>query len=241
MIALGLLVASLTCLAGGVAALRRTGPGWRVGRLLHVAPHRSLTEAAGIARAGAARYIRVHGRVDSEEEFPGDDDKPIVFRRHRLQRRGPRGRWQTFGETRQAVPFRLAERGEGIAIDVDALGDGLVVVPRYSEGVAADVPADLVTGPLPEMAPETPVRLRIDHLSSVEHATAAGVPIVSEEGEVTLTAGLGRPLIVTPLELDEAMRVLGADGRPSMLMAGALIVAAPVLLVAAAGAAVAGW
>jgi hypothetical protein len=46
----------------------------------------------------------------------------------------------------------------------------------------------------------------------VEHATVAGVPTIDPtSGEVRMTAGLGRPLIVTTLERDEAMRVLVGD------------------------------
>ena len=38
----------------------------------------------------------------------------------------------------------LSEKGQQVGIDTEALGDGLVVVPRESEGVAADVDAEAV-------------------------------------------------------------------------------------------------
>ena len=60
----------------------------------------------------------------------------------------------------------------------------------------------------------------IEQVSSVEHATVAGVPTLDPEtGSVRMTAGLGRPLILTTLERDEAMRVLAADGPRRPLLA----------------------
>ena len=225
-----LIVAAVAFGIAGVYLLRRNGRGWRVGRLLAVAPRRSLAEAVAMARAGDERYVRIHGRIDSDEEFPSDDDKPIVFRRRRLQRAGRRDTWTTVDDERLAVPFGITERGDTLMIDTDALGDGLIVVPRLSEGVASDIPPDAFTGPTPELPPETPVRMRLDHVSSVEHATAAGVPIVAADGKTTLTAGQGRPLILTTLDPEEAMRVLGSDHRHSILVGSLLIAAAAILL-----------
>ena len=209
--------------------LRRSGSGWRIGRLLSAAPQRSLADAADMARRGEEAYVRLHGRIDADEEFPGDDDKPIVFRRRRLQRRTGRSAWQTFDDERLAVPFGLLERGQRVAVDTDALGDGLVVVPRISSGTAADLTPDAAAAPIPEMRDDTLVRLRIEQVSAVDHGTASGVPRLGSEGETVLGPGLGRPLILTTLELGEAMRILAADQRRSLLVASGLLVATPIV------------
>jgi hypothetical protein len=73
--------------------------------------------------------------------------------------------------------------------------------------------------------PVTPVRLRIDQVSSVEHATATGVPRLGDDGQPMLSAGLGRPLILSTLDRDAAMRILAAGRRGSVLMATGLLVA----------------
>jgi hypothetical protein len=225
-----LLALGLVTGLAGYLLLRRSGTGWRVGRLLAGAPERTLAEAAAAARAGEPAFVRVHGRIDSDEEFPADDGKPLVYRRRRLQRRSGRAGWETFDDQRLAVPFVLGEKGERVAIETDALGDGLVVVPRESEGVARDLTADAVSGELPAMDAETPVRLRIEQISAVDHATAAGVPRVVEDGGVVLGPGLGRPLVLTTLDLDEAMRVLAGDQRSALLVASGLLIATPLLL-----------
>jgi len=228
---IGLLLVILGLVAGvvGWLLLRRSGTAWRVGRLLAAAPQHSLADAAAMAASGETAYVRLHGRIDSDEEFPGEDGKPLVYRRRRLQER-TRGGWHTFDDERLAVPFLLSERGERVAIDTEALGDGLVVVPRESEGVAADLTAEAVSGKLPELPAETPVRLRVEQVSAVDHATAAGVPRQGPDGTVVLGPGLGRPLLLTPLEQDEAMRVLAGDRRSELLVAAGLLAAMPILV-----------
>jgi hypothetical protein len=193
-------------LAIGVAILRSFGPNYRVGRLLAVTPVVTVAEARALA-AGPPRYVAVRGRIDAEESFEDEVHRPLVLRRVRIQAGGGT-RWTTLDEHREAIDFSVREGLDAIAIDHDSLGPGLVVVPRESTGSAADVPDRVPDG----TSPTTPIRLRVDQLSSVEHAFVAGVPSVQPgTGEPWMTAGLGRPLILTTLEQDEAMRVLASD------------------------------
>ncbi len=230
---MGLLVILIGLVLGaaGWLLLRRSGFGWRIGRLLAAAPHRSLAEAHDIASSGQPAYVRLHGRIESDEEFPGEGGAPVVFRRKRLDRRIGRSGWETFDDERLAVPFGLSEHGERVAIDVDALGDGLVVVALVSEGVASELPDDATVTPRPPLPPETPVRLRIEQVSAVDHATATGVLRTGAAGEVVMGPGLGRPLVLTTLDVDEAMRVLASDQRRALLLASASLVAAPILVI----------
>ena len=48
-----------------------------------------------------------------------------------------------------------------------------------------------------------------------------------------MTAGLGRPLVLTPLEPAAAMRVLASENRSSVLVATGLLVAAAIAAAAA--------
>jgi hypothetical protein len=210
----------LVALAIGIAILRSFGPRFRVGRILGVAPVVSIAEARALAE-GPPRFVAIQGRIDAEEEFEDEAHRPLVLRRVRIQLRGPRG-WTTTGEQRQAVDFELREGLDAIAIDHASIGDGLVVLPRESTGIAGDAP-DRVP---PDTPPETPMRLRIEQVSSVEHALVAGVPTMDTATRtVRMSAGLGRPLILTTLARDEAMRVLAADApRRPLLAVIALVV-----------------
>ena len=215
------LVAGFVALVTGALILRSFGPRYRVGRLLASTPEITVGEALAHA-AGPSRYVRIAGRIDSEHEFEDDAHRPLVFRRTRLALR--RGRtWTDIDDRRETAAFTIDEGLDSIAVDVDALADGLIVVPREAVGVASDALDRVPEGTDPDAA----LRLRIEHVSSVEHAVALGVPRIAA-GMPILTAGLGRPLILTTLDQPDAMRLLteGSSWRP---------VAAAVALVGGAG------
>jgi hypothetical protein len=166
----------------------------------------------------------VDGRIDSEQDFPDEHHRPLVYRRQRLQlRKG--GRWDTIDENLQQVPFKVREGLDGIGVDVAALDQGLVVLPRESLGTAGEVPDRVPTG----TPATTPVRMRIDQISSVEHAVILGTP-VADGASARLTGGLGRPLVLTTLEIPEAMRVLGGGRSARPLVAVGSLVGGLVLL-----------
>ncbi len=205
----------LLALAVGVTVLRSFGPRYRVGRLLSATTTVSVADAAALATAGGpARYVKVTGRIDAETDFEDDAHRPLVFRRTRLEIRDGSG-WRTVDDRREVVPFEIHEGLDGIGVRPEDLDDGLVVLPRESVGTAADVPDRLPAG----TDPATPVRLRVQLVSSIEHAVVLGVPSLDEAGSPVMTAGLGRPLILTTLEPGEAMRVLANDHRRRPLAA----------------------
>jgi hypothetical protein len=230
------LIAGVVALLIWLVLLRLLGPRYRVGRLLASTPTITVAEAIRLA-SGPPRYVAVQGRVDAETDFEDDAHRPLVFRRTRLQlRRG--STWIDLDDHRQRVPFEVREGLDSIAIDDSALDAGLVVVVRESEGTAADV-ADRIP---PATDPNAMVRLRIEQVSSVEHALVAGVPRLATAAGATaptMTAGLGRPLILATMDRADAMRVLAEGHRiPTILPAVALLIGVLLLLVGLAWAAV---
>jgi len=218
------LVAGLAALVAGVLVLRTYGPRYRVGRLLATTPDVTVAQARGMA-SGPPHYVRVRGRIDAEDEFEDEHHRPLVFRRTQFQLQRNR-RWETFEDDRKRVPFDIREGLDSIAVDDGALDAGLVVIPRESVGTATDL-TDRVP---PGTAATTPARLWIEQISSVEHAIATGVPVIDEHGLPRLTAGLGRPLVLTTLEPSEAMRILSEGSRARPLVA-VLCLAAGFLLI----------
>lgn len=228
-----LAAAGVVALVVAAAVLRSFGPRYRVGRLLAAAPTISVAEAVRLAEAGDARYVRVDGRIDSDAEFEDADHRPLVVRRTTLRWRAPggRGRWTTFESATQAVPFVVREGLDEIGVAAGELADGLIVIPRVSPGRASDLGERAPEG----VATDADATLTVEQVSSVEHATVIGVPRRGADGGLVIGAGLGRPLIMTTLERDEAMRVLtgGATGRSRLavacLAAGALLIAVAAL------------
>ena len=204
----------LAALAVGALVLRSFGGGYRIGRFLSATPRVTIAEALAIAVRGEARHVAVAGRLDSETEFEDEHHRPLVFRRIRIEVL-ENGRWRTIDEQRRAVDFEVREGLDAIAVDHAALDEGLVVIPRESTGSAGEVASSLAA----DLPPDARVRIRVDQVSSVEHAIVIGIPIAFSDGSAKISAGLGRPLILSTLERDEAMRILAGGSRARPLAA----------------------
>ena len=224
------IAAGIVAIAIGSLLLRSYGPRVRVGRLLAVTPTVTIAAARGLASAGARRYVRVDGRLDADEVFSDEHDRPLVFRRRRVEAR-LRGGWRVIDEQRESVAFQLREGADEIGVDAEAIDEGLVTLVRESVGTAAEVAGQLTT----RLAPETSIRLRIEQLSSVEHAVVLGMPLADAEGRCRMTRGTGRPLVVCTLEQEEAMRVLADGARARPVAAAVSLAGGLALLVAGIG------
>jgi hypothetical protein len=229
-VALLLGVAGVAAIAASELLARRLAPRYVLGRTLSAAREVSIEQAHEMAVAGESRFVRVHGRLSSEEEFPDEHDRPLVYRRKRLEIRQPDGRWQVAASETEGVPFGVETRSSFIRVDGDQLGAGLIVVPRQSEGQAADLPADLAA----TVEPGAEARLVVEQVSAVEHAYVAGVPTADGDGQVRMSSGANRPLILTTLEIDAAMRLLGGDQRGIALGLSGLFALGIILLIVAA-------
>jgi hypothetical protein len=229
-----LLLATAGVVVLGVAAaiLRSFGSGYRVGRLLAVAPRVTVADAVAIADSGHPEYVRIDGRIDSDQEWEDEDHRPLVLLRTRLDwRPASGGAWTQASEDRRVVPFLVREGLDEIAVDGEALDEGLVAVPRLSVGTASEV-ADLTSA---GVSPDATARYRVERLSTVDHATVLGVPSRRPDGTRIIGPGLGRPLILSTLEDDEAMRVLAGGAAARSRLAVACLVGGALLIVVAAG------
>ena len=225
-----LVLAGVVALGSAGLVLRSFGPGFRVGRLLASTPRATIEEAEAIALAGRPRYVRIDGRLDSDEDFPDEHQRPLVYRRRRLQARAGR-RWTMLEEDVQSVPFEVREGLGAVAVDGSRLAEGLVVLPRESSGTAGEVPDRVPAG----MPPNTVLRYRIEQVSAVEHATVLGVPVRRPDGSTLLTAGLGRPLVLSTVEPTEAMQLLAGGRRARPIAAIGLLAGGSALVVLGLG------
>ena len=223
----GLLVilVGVAVLGGAGGVLRAFGPRFRVGRLLGSTHLVSVADAVELADEATRTYVRVIGRIDTESEFEDADHRPLVYRRTRFQARQG-GQWNDFDVVTESVPFEINEGLDHIQVDAAVLAEGLIVLPRETAGIVGD---------LGDRAPEEldddlPARVVVEHVSSIEHAIVLGVPIRGPDGKAHLTAGLGRPLILSTLEQPEAMRVLAGGSVARPRVAAVLLVVATVLI-----------
>ncbi len=222
----------LVSLAATALLLRSVGPRYRLGRLLAGTPEVSIEEAIELAGAAGHVYVRVTGRISSEEEFPDEHDRPLVFRRTRIELSGPRA---VADRARRARGCAVQRRGALCAHSHRRRGAGRRAggIPREAAGRAQDLGADMAQALPREYDPQAPARLVIEQLSAVEHATVCGRPVL-HDGRATLTEGSGRPLIVTTLEAPAAMRLLARGHRTRVVAAALLLFAGLGMLGAAA-------
>ena len=227
-----LVAASLVAMGAGVITLRSFGPRYRIGRLLATTPPvtrrgggRDRARRAAALRPGRRpdrRDGRVRGRRPSAARLPPDAARVADGRG-----------WASFEDSRQAVAVR---HPRGPRLDRRRRATRSTPGSSSCRANRSASPADLA-----DRAPDDAVARRrrsgpcIEQVSSVEHAIVLGVPVrgVSRRrARARLTAGLGRPLVLTTLEPDEAMRILagGSPGRGSSPPASSV---GTVLLVAA--------
>lgn len=218
MIPISLVVAGALALAAGWLVLRRLGTGARIGRILAATPLVEVGRARSLAGSGAGRYVAVHGRIDSGQAFEDEVQRPLVYRRTRLETWSGSA-WTAVGDVRQVVPFEVSDGADSIAVDEEALDEGLIVVTRVADGTAGEIPDRVPQG----TPTATPVRLRIELLSTVDHALLLGVPAVDPVRGPMLRPGLGRPLVLTNLEREEAIRLLASGHRGETRLASALL------------------
>ncbi len=216
-------------LGAGWLVMRSLGPRARIGRIIASTPVVPVDRAVAIARSGKPRYVAVGGRVDAEEEFLDENERPLVYRRTRLELRTGKD-WEAVEDVREALPFEIAGGVERIAVDQDDLREGVVVVVRESVGTADEIPDRLPAG----TDPVTPVRLQVEHVSTIDHAMVLGVPTVDPARGPIMRAGYGRPLILSTLEPAEAMRLLALGRRGSTRAASLLLGTGAAVLVTAA-------
>lgn len=244
-----LALGGLVAFAAAVLLLRSFGDRGRVGRLLAAIPAVTIAEARRLGEAGEARYVRIDGRIDADAEFEDADHKPLVLRRTTVE--WGEGASRGDASVIRAVPFLLREGLDEIAVAADEINVGLVVVPRVSEGRVGDIWGPDAAADQAGLTPirrvadfpdqpagvplDAPARLRLELVSSVEHAAVLGVPTRRPDGTLEMAAGAGRPLVLSTLEGDEAMRILsgGAVGRSraaiALLVASGLLLAASLL------------
>ena len=115
-------------------------------------PRRDPGRARGPrARARRGRHDPVRGGVGADRRRGGVRGRapPAPRVPPDPPRDGAGRRWTAIEDGREAVPFEVVDGLDRIAVDVDAIDEGLVVVIRESEGTAAEIPDRMPEGTPP--------------------------------------------------------------------------------------------
>lgn len=240
-VALAALVAAaigVALLVGGWLALRASGARAGLGRRLAGATEVKVGRLLDIGPGGELplRPVRVVGRIRCGDPLvTAEDDRLVAFHRD-VEVQMPRGGWRTIERLRESRSFELWDHDGSLTVDPAGAAEPLVVLPHVWEGPAAELgepyrPAvDRITAELG--TPPEQARSVTRMVSVVERLLVLAEVRRRPDGAIALVPPPGG-FVISGMELDEAMRLLGG-GRPRLLLAGTAGVAAGVLAVAVA-------
>lgn len=240
---LWLMLGGLLLLAAGLLAVRRSGarPAMarrlagarevRVGELLDLEPGDPLP----------TRPVRVIGRIRCAEPIvTREDDRLVAFHRD-VQVMPEGGAWRSIERLRETRSFEVWDHDGSLPIDPAAAADPLVVLPHVWDGS----PDELDESYAPAMARVAGeqgtlrrARATTRMLSVIDRVLVLASVRRDENGAVALIPPRGG-YIISSLELDDAMRLLG--GPRSRLMLGGTMLVAIALALLGLGTVLAAW
>jgi hypothetical protein len=236
--ATGPAVAGLLLLGAGILLIRRSGahPGmgrrlagarpFRVGELLDFGPADPLPR----------RPVRVAGRIRCADPIvTSQQDRLVAFHRDVEVATAP-GRWRSIERLRETRSFELWDHDGSIEVDPASAAEPLVVLPHVWAGRADELDESYVPALArieAESGPAVRARAVTRMVSVVDRLLLLAQVVREANGDVTLAPPMGG-YILSALELDDAMRLLGGS-RPRQMLAGvaSLVLAIPLLALAA--------
>ena len=234
LVSLSAVLIGLLTMAGGSWLLRRLGAQLRLARRLAGARPMSIGQLLDAGDELPMRAVRVAGRVRCADPMITErDDRLVAFHRD-VEVRVPGGRWHSIERRRETRSFELWDHDGALAIDPARAAEPLATIPHVWVGD----PAELDETYQPAVArlaaahgASSEARATTRSLTIVDRLLILGLPARDASGRVLLAPPPGG-YVISALELDEAMRLLGGDHR-AWLLAGIASLALGGLLTAA--------
>jgi hypothetical protein len=236
--AIGLLLVACGLVVGGLIAIRTSGarPGiarrlagareWRIGDLVD-------------SRDLPVRPVRVSGRIRCPDPILTARDEQLVALHRDVQVKPPQGSWRSIERIRETRGFELWDHDGSTALDPAEAAEPLITIPHVWRGTTAALqdPSHLAAiarlGARPGEA--WPAQSVTRMVSVVERLLVLARVERDNAGATVLRPPSGGYLIST-LELDDAMRLLGGRRRQLLLIgAGAVLLGAVGALAGLAG------
>jgi hypothetical protein len=236
-------LAAAALLAGGLAAIRVSGAQPGIARRLAGAREIRVGDLLNLGDL-PSRPVRVVGRIRCPDPIITGRDERLVALHRDVQVKPPGAAWRSIERIRESRGFELWDHDGSLPLDPAYAAEPLIVLPHVWRGTTAelgDASHRAALARLGAAAGEAwPARSVTRMVSVVERllvlATVQRGPGESGEpvGRVQLSSPDGGYLI-SGLELDDAMRLLGGHRRTLLLIGYGLLLAA--LLIGVAGAA----
>lgn len=219
------LVIGVALLGAGVAAIRSSGAQPGLGRRLAGARQVAVGTLLDpdIAASLPSRPVRTAGRIRCPEPFvTPQGDRLVAFHRD-VEVAAPGGRWRNIERLRETRSFELWDHDGWMTVDPAQAAEPLLVLPRVWDGAVGELdegyrPA--IERLAAEGAMPTRARATTRMLSVVDRLLVLADVQLSPSGGPSLVAPRGGYLI-SNLDLDAAMRLLGGPRRERLLVGAA--------------------
>jgi hypothetical protein len=218
-----LLVGLLLVLAGGVA-LRRSGARAGIGRRLAAARQVRLGDLL-TEDPLPGRPLRVVGRMRCADPILTVEGDRLVALHRDVEVQLANGSWRTIERRRESRTFELWDHGGSLPIDPATAAEPLVVLPHVWRGAAAELGQEYraaVARLTAEGHDPSAARSVTRMLSVIERLLVLATVRRDADGAISLVPPPGG-YVISALELDDAMRLLGGPRKGLLLAAAAAI------------------
>jgi hypothetical protein len=230
-------VTALMLLGAGLLLIRRSGARPGMGRRLAGARAVRIGELLDLGPADRLprRPVRVAGRIRCAAPIvTSQQDRLVAFHRDVEVATGT-GRWRSIERLRETRSFELWDHDGSIEVDPAGAAEPLVVLPHVWAGRADELDESYIPA-LARVEAESGAALQARAVtrmvSVVDRLLLLALVARNANGDVTLAPPPGG-YVVSSLELDDAMRLLGGP-HPRLMLAGiaCLVLSIPLLLLA---------
>jgi hypothetical protein len=226
-----LLLLAVLAAAGGLVAIRRSGAEQGIARRLAGARQVRLSELFAM-RDLPARPVRIAGRIRCPDPIVTERGDRLVARHRDVQVQPRGGGWRSIERIRESRGFELWDHGGSLPVDAAQAAEPLVAIPHVWRGTSAELQDRAHLSAVDRLGGgPMPARSITRAVSVVERLLVLASVVRDEAGTIWLRPPPGGYVIST-LELDDAMRLLGGPHR-RLLLAGYALLALGLLTAAA--------
>jgi hypothetical protein len=215
------LLAGAALVVAGVVAIRVSGAEPRLARRLAGARQLRVGDVLA-ATVMPARPIRIVGRIRCPRPIVTDRDERLVAFHRDVQVRPPGGRWRSIERIRESRGFELWDHDGSMPVDPALAAEPLVVIPHVWRGTTAELTQEGHLAAVARLGGSResgwPARSVTRMVSVVERLLVLASVQRGADGSATLVPPPGG-FVISGVDLDDAMRLLGGNRR-WLLLAG---------------------
>ena len=233
--AIAVLIAATVLVVGGLLAIRISGAQTGIARRLAGAREMRVGDLID-APALPSRAVRVSGRIRCPDPIETSRDERLVALHRDVQVRPPGGGWRSIERIRETRGFELWDHDGSLPLDPADAAEPLVAIPHVWRGTTSALQDPSHRSAIERLGAqdgaEWPAQSVTRMISVVDRLLVLAEVDRDADGAPRLRPPAGGYVIST-LELDDAMRLLGGRRRELLLLGAGMMLLGVVAALAA--------